>query len=815
MVKMKIIAGRVRARLMTGAAAAAIALPVGAVAQDPADGAPTEEIVVTAQLREQSLQDVPIAVQVVDAQQLEDLAADNIADIAAFIPGLDVSAGSPTQPKYAIRGVQTDDFGVGTDPAVGVYIDGVYSGRSGAAVLEFNDIERVEVLKGPQGTLFGRNAAAGAVSVITKKPADVFEASLAARGGNYGKWKTEGLVNFPLGDTLAVRLNGLVNYRHGLFEDAATGDDLSRERNWAARAQLMWTPGDSTEIIAAWTHDDVDQDARPAIGIVPIPPAPGTPPPSPPASSYINPLTAPLFNDVIDNHETRNLDEYTLRVQHDFGAVRFNSITSYREFKTENREDEDGTNRIDLYFDTNNREKNESFYQELRLSGAGEMFDWLVGASYFDENADQVSDTFATTSSINTVLGNIGFGTPFTDLEFGLIQPFAIPTTVLGLGWREAMVNRGDNKAYAAYTDVIWHATDRLNLTFGIRYTKDKKTFSWLNTPREAPELDANLAFIDSLGVVPPLLPQFQFDIVFNVGPPALGGIGGLPCDNGVVVDEGVTCVLEDEFDDISPRGVIDYKLSEDVLVFFSYAQGYKAGGFNSVQPASRFTNEDVNNYEAGFKSAFPDLGLTLNASAFHYVYKNRQAIFLDTSLTIPQYVTQTSDEQAWGADLAANWTPADGPVTFFANVQYIDATYKRRINSVGQDLSGEPTGTPTWAAAFGARISKEIDIGGRVDLQIAHAFRGGCRDNIESLAQGSCSGSLGAFSLGEAEHRTDLRARWVSPNEHIELGLFANNVFDNRYVGGVNNITADTFGTPFASLTEPRFWGGDIRVNF
>lgn len=799
----------VRLSLMSGAALCALTAPAFAQA---------DEIVVTAQLREQSLQDVPISVQVINDQQIRDLAADNIADIAAFIPGLNVSAGSPTQPKYSIRGVQTSDFGVGTDPAVGVYIDGVYSGRSGAAVLEFNDIERVEILKGPQGTLFGRNAAAGAVSIVTKKPSDEFEASLYARGGNFGKWKTEALVNLPLGENFAVRVNALANYRHGLFEDAATGADLSRERNWAARAQVMWTPGDATEMIASWTHDDLDQDARPAIGIIAIPAAPLTPPPAPPASAYISPFTAPLLNDVIDNHETRNLDEYTLRIQHDFGSLAFNSITSYREFKTENREDEDGTNRVDLYFDTNNREDNESFYQEIRLSGASEMFDWLIGASYFDENANQISDTFAFTNSIDTTLGNVGFLPLFSLLEFGVIQPNNIPTTLLGLGWREAIFNRGDYKAYAAYGDVIWHATDRLNLTFGIRYTKDDKKFSWLNGPREAPELDGALALLDSIGALSGAgltLSDVTFDVVFNLNDPSLGGIGGIPCDNGVVVAEGVECVLDDSFDDISPRGVIDYRLTDNVMVFFNYAQGYKAGGFNSVQPASRFTNEDVNNYEAGFKSSFPDAGVTFNLSGFRYVYKNRQAIRLDTSLTIPQYVVDTSDEEAWGADLSAVWTPSDGPATFFASAQYIDATFKRRVNSLGQDLSGEPTGTPKWNLAFGARLSQEIDLGGRVELQIAHSYKGGCRDNTESLAQGTCSGSLGAFDVGKATNRTDLRARWVAPNEHIELGLFANNVFDNRYVEGINNITAATLGTPFASLSEPRFWGGDIRVNF
>ncbi|MEZ5891607.1 MAG: TonB-dependent receptor [Parvularculaceae bacterium] len=734
-------------RLISGTALAA--LPAAAFAQ-------TDEIVVSAQLREQSLQDVPISVQVIDDSAIRDIAADNIADIAAFIPGLDVSAGSPTQPRYSIRGVKTDDFGVGTDPAVGVYVDGVYSARSGAAVLEFNDIERIEVLKGPQGTLFGRNAAAGAVSVITKKPTDEFEATIYGRAGNYGKWRVEGMVNVPLSDTLALRVNALKNERKGLFRDAATGEDLSREDNWAARAQLLWAPTGDTEIIASWTHDDLDQDARPAIGIVNIPDAPATPPPAPDATDYISPFTAPIFNDVIDNHETRNLDEYTLRIQHDFGGVRLNTITSWRKFKTENREDEDGTNREDLYFDTNNVEKNESFYQEIRLSGKSDALDWLIGASYFDENANQSSDTFATTSSINTTLGNIGFGTPFTDVQFGIIDANMIPANILGLGWREAIFNRGDYKAYAVYGDAIWHVTDRLNITAGLRYTRDEKRFAWLNGPREAPELDATLAVVDDLVMAGgTLFGGFQFDVVFG-----MNNFGTIMCDNGVTVAEGVECVQSDNFEDISPRAVIDYRVTDNVLAYFSYAQGYKAGGFNSVQPGSRFTNEDVNSYEAGIKSSFPDAGLVLNASAFRYVYNNRQAIRLDTDLPIPQYVTDTSDEEAWGVDLQTSFTPGDGPATFFFNGQYIDATYKSAFTGSMVDLSGQPTGVPKWNLAFGARYGADVPFGGRAEFQVIHAYQSACRSNDTSLGQGSCSGEATAFRLGAAQNRTDLRLR-------------------------------------------------------
>ena len=160
-----------------------------------------EVVVVTAQRREQALQDVPIAIQVVGNDLLNDVAAEDMGDLNGFVPGLVISSDSPTQPRYQIRGVQTGDFGVGTDSAVGVYVDGVYSARSGSSLLAFNDIERIEVLKGPQGTLFGRNSAAGAVSIVTRQPADEFDGLVRLRLGEYNKRRIDGMVNVPLTDS--------------------------------------------------------------------------------------------------------------------------------------------------------------------------------------------------------------------------------------------------------------------------------------------------------------------------------------------------------------------------------------------------------------------------------------------------------------------------------------------------------------------------------------------------------------------------------------------------------------------------------------
>lgn len=786
-------------KLILLAGAAVVAAPAGiAHAQDA-----SEEVVVTAQRREQALQDVPITLQVVTAEAIDQVAADDMGDMSAFVPGLSVSNSSPTQARYSIRGVTTSDFGVGTDPAVGVYVDGVYAARSGAGLLAFSDVARIEVLKGPQGTLFGRNSAAGAVSITTNQPSDEFEARLGVRFGEYDKRRFEGLINLPIADTLALRVNTVVNQRDGWLTDGATGQDYDREENWAVRGALRWDVTPNTQATLSYTHDNVDQDARPAIGIVDVS-GPGAPPVPANPNAYTNPFRSTIYNDVIDNHETRELDEVTLNITHEFGDITFTSLTSARHFETENREDEDGTNRVDLYFDTNNREDNDSFYQEFRFAGGNEALDWIAGISYYDETAHQRSDTFANTSSINTTLANAIGATPFQDLEDAL-GGFA---TVMELGWSEDMINRGDFTAAAAFADVIWHATDRLNLTFGLRYTRDEKTFQWLNTPRAAPELDATLAALVGLNAIDQATADaFQFDVIFD-----MGTFAGVACDNGVTVAEGVTCELSDEWENVSPRFVLDYNLTDDVMLFASYARGYKAGGFNSVQPGSRFDNEDVDNYEIGIKSEF-DNGLILNVSAFSYLYEGKQSITLVPVGSVQQYVTTTSDDEAWGVDAQLNWSPTEA-LSLFVNAQYIDSTFKNKVTSGGDDLSGQPTGEPYWSWAGGVSYQFDFASAGTLDLSLVHAYRGEGRCNDDSIAQGNCSPNP-VFDPSEAQNRTDFRAYWRDQSERVQLGFFVNNLFDEQYVTGINNITAASLGTPFVGLTEPRMWGVDLSYTY
>jgi len=788
--------------VLAGTALAAMAPGIAAAQDAPEE---LEEITVTAQLREQSLQDVPLAIQVVDRALIEDVAAEDMSDLNGFVPGLVVSGDSPTQPRYQIRGIQTGDFGVGTDPAVGVYVDGIYAARSGASMLAFNDIERIEVLKGPQGTLFGRNSAAGAISIVTTQPSQEFDSMLRARYGEFGKQYYEGMLNTPIGDKVALRINGVYNKSDGWMQDAATGQDLAPEENWAGRAALHWTLSDTTSATLSWDHDNLDQLARPAIGIVATGPFISYPPD---AATYLDPREAPIYNDVVGNKESRKLDQVNLFIDHSFGHTKFHSSTSWRQFDTENREDEDGTNLINSYFVTANVESNKSFYQEFKLSGATPRLDWVAGVSYYNEKADQVSDTQTYTDSVDTLGMNLGLyeanGIPFPLYGFtsANIEPFGM--TMLGMPWREAMYNRGDFKAYAAFGDVIWHVNDKTNLTVGLRYTQDKKEFTWINGPHETPELDAVVAGLEQAGFftqfpVPPEAYRFA-DIAFQGDTP----VGGVTRDNS--------------WDDVSPRVVLDYKVAPDVMWFGSIAKGYKAGGYNSVQVNSEFENEDVWNFETGVKSAFPSAGVVLNTSMFYYVYKNKQALALVTDSggsELPQYLVDTSDEQAWGLDVDATWMASDH-FTLYANAEYINATYKDNMTQGDEpvDLSGEPTGEPYLSASLGASYVWTLGGAGNLDVSGRYAYRGASRCNADSQLQGTCQVSPN-FKVGEATQRLDMRLGWNSPSEKYGLAAFVTNVLDDQYVTGVNNLTTDIFGTPFASISEPRMWGVEATVKF
>ena len=810
-------------RLLPGIALLAMA-PAVALADEPASGRQNDgstaqstaspakakllgNITVTAQSRSQEMQSVPIPLQIVTAKQVDTLAATDLSKMSLFVPGLVVGGDQPTQPRYELRGISTDDFGVGTDSAVGVYIDGVYAARSGGALLAFNDIARIEVLKGPQGTLFGRNAAAGAISIITNEPSDRLEAKARLRFGNYGKRYADALLNLPLNRDMALRVSVLDNQSDGWIKDAATGRHYGKDDDWGSRIAWRWNLDKDTRVLLSWDHERLNQPPQPAIGLVALsndthqrPPFPADP------STYLNPLHAPLYNDAVGAAETRRFDGATLNVDHAFGWGSLTSITAWRHFNTLNLGDYDGTNHIVSYLDTANVERNTSWYQEFKLAGTTDLTDWVAGVSYYDERAHQTSQTNVTTDSLDTLAQNVmGVGTPLTDISAALAS-FGLPYTLLGDPWHEAIDNVGHFKAYAAYGDVIWHLDDRLDLTTGIRYTHDQKQFSWYNRPRSAPQFDATVQALNDAGVLAMLPPEAQMALAAFGGNVIFTDASGAPV--------GVPVQRRDSWQDLSPRAVLSYKFTPDVMGYASVTRGYKAGGYNSVQIGSRFAPEKVINYEAGIKTVFPEQNLLLNGSVYAYRYDNRQALTLDPNSAgsgVPRYLVSSTDQQARGLEVEAQWQPVEAFRAHF-NGTYIDATYRHATAASGADLSGEPTGEPKYAFAGGLSYTWQGVADGALTFDLSHAYRGKSRCNRDSQLQGSCQISPN-FTVGAAQQRTDARLDWQSSGGRWGVAFYVNNLFDQRYVTGVNNISSSVFGTPYASVTPPRMWGVELRT--
>ncbi|NVJ99767.1 MAG: TonB-dependent receptor [Alphaproteobacteria bacterium] len=914
--------------LMSGVSVAACLFSLPATAAD-GDGLTLEEITVTAQKREQSAQDVPIALNAFSGNFLETIAAEDLRDISAYTPGLEITG--VTQPRFSIRGVQTSDFGVGTDPAVGVFIDGVYASRSGAGVIFFSDIDRVEVLKGPQGTLFGRNTAAGAISVITKKPdLEGFEGRVNLRYGRFDKQQIDAMINTPLTETTALRANLLVNHQDGYADDALTGDDYGREDNVTGRIQLRWEPSDRTSFNFAYEFDHTKQDEdQPVVGVsdgsLDFAPGATTLNDMPGHVDFLHAVLGPSFggltreqfgalplstldalplqafyanftpagytpasggnwsvfrdgaslggadpfgpfsSDVQNGEENRDLDGFSLTITHDFDWATLTSISAYKQFTSNNLEEEDGTADVNFYFDSDNIEDNKHFYQELRFSGMNGPLTWTLGGSYYWEKAKQDTVVHATMDSINTALYNLG-ATPgllafggfnpldgingceslfldtlnsfvgLTDVPLGCMDPSAIGTPLEGLSleqvanlgltsfngqlWTEHMYGEGTFTAFAAFADATYAVTDRLNLTAGIRYTHDKKTWLWRTDPREVENYDRlNIPGVGNLA-----------DIHQGILQALIGGAGDLVynlavCDDSDGVDlvcEGRDYEVSNTWNNVSPRVVVDYKINDDAMVFASWARGYKAGGYNTQEVGSFFDNEDVWNIEAGFKSQWADDKIRFNASVWKYRYNDKQSIRLveSESGSVPRYLTQTEDVEGKGVDVEILWAPTAG-LRFFANGGYQDVNC---VDGCGTDANGnaileEPEGSPTTRISFGADYLIPLKGGnGSISLHADHNYTSGRRQTEQCQAERTCgtvTWGNGSWEVGGARNFTNVRVGWTSESEKYSASFFVSNLFGNRYRTGATGVTVQTFGTPISELETPSLWGIDLTMHF
>ncbi len=825
--------------LAVAVASALSAIAPQALAQGSEPSVGLEEVIVTAQRRAEGLQDVPISVQAFDTQRILDLAAQDIADIGVFTPNVQFSRGV-NQPRYFIRGLGTSDFGVGADPAVGVYLDGIYIGRTGGSKMALNDIERIEILNGPQGTLFGRNAAAGAVQYVTKKPVNEYEGWARAIAGNYDRLQFEGVYNMPLSDTLSWRTGALWNTRDGYIDNNFTGNEVGDEGNWSINTQLRWQPTDRLDMIFRAEYDEIDQYSRASSSAT--------------FGPRDNEAGFDTIESVADLDETRELWGTSLRLFYDISdSVSFVSISSYRTYDTENPEDKDGQTNPEFDFDDLNIEDNEQWSQEFRFEGeVGNKFSWLVGAVYFEEDAKQRSGINLDTRAVDRLVVEGEVGIPYDlapypgfgfDIAFnvgfpGLPRTFANGQEALAAGrYTENVDVHGQYESWAVFSDVTYSILDNLDLTLGIRYTEDEKEFG-----RDVTYNDFGMWF------------AFDETRIDENG-------------NLVAFPDGVQgeFVQKEKWDDTTGRVVLDYRVTDDVLLYASYAEGYKAGGFNSASPNADdppFDPEEITTWELGIKSSWFDNTLRFNAAYFDYDYENLQELefvqaeCLGSDFGSNQFLTSDIEGEGWEASL--NWLATPG-LEFFANAGAVDAEVaeKDRCEVVGDqpvnvDRSGE-TFADDFNYSIGANYTYILPNAGELSFSISWAWIQGDNDRVSCrfvqdlgggltaetglteingqlvISQPSAFQAQGAITEPpfnscpdlDDQERLNGRIAWLSPRGDWQIAAWITNATDwepDGDPGGLGNDLRTNFsdGSPaYDRREEPRMYGLELTYTF
>ncbi|NCF20075.1 MAG: TonB-dependent receptor, partial [Haliea sp.] len=494
-----------RHRSLSRAVAVALALSAGSgLAQDvgeaevsPKKGGYSlalEEVVVTAQKREQDTMSVPISVSSFTAQDMVNTGALNVQDIDDFMPGVEITdtSGGATQIGITIRGITSPNISSGGDPSVATFYDNAYMPRAASSV-PFTDIARTEVLKGPQGTLFGRNASAGVINIVANKPVDEFEGFVKSRIGNYGLFRAEGMLNVPVTDNIAARANLFYHERDGIIDNVAVGDDIREEGYNAGRLAVMFNLSDDTRIQLAGDYEDRNESPQYDIGV----------------SKYAfstDPYNSKAANDAQQREENRDMWGASVQLDHDFNdAWSMFGIVSYRDWDTWNIQDNDGTADPRRYIDSNNIEDSDIWYSEFRFNYVADQLNLVTGANYSVEDVYQRTDIRLTadswmqfvTSDSSQGLGlslddhiwNLFPVPPFTE-EFYLNQSVAngvavLPPRFAGQLQSEIMDNTGDFTNWGIFADGTYDLTGTIRVSAGLRYSYDEKEYSWQTFPSD------------------------------------------------------------------------------------------------------------------------------------------------------------------------------------------------------------------------------------------------------------------------------------------------------------------------------------------
>ena len=678
--------------------AALLATPAFAQSNDAAaeDGSGIEDIVVTAQRREENLQDVPLSVSAFSAEQLAAQGTTDVGRLEGIVPGFTFGrSGSDARP--AMRGVRTENVGVNGDTTIGFFVDGIYQSRASQATTGFVDIERVEVQRGPQGTLYGRNTFGGNIVITTGQPVlgDNF-GSLELTAGEFGRIRTDVMGNIAIGDTLAIRVAGSYEESDGWVRNVnVAGNNLFDDNNRTFRFQVRWEPSDDFEatlryelgrrtgaggsafgykLIGSYFHLPSQQQLFNATPITFLNTRGGNRDgvidtlPGGPAGTLD--LGVGIFRPdnpyLIDTDQPTELDleshSFSANLAYDFGPVTLRSITGYTDFGAIRTSDTDfSANTIGI--DYQNTEA-ETFSQEVQLLSEDRgPITWVLGGYYF---RDELRGVF-----INQQLPRVIRVSPTTVLN--------LPQN--GAGFYDEQ--RADTESLAAYGQISFAVTDQLRLTGGIRFTRDEKNFAFANANAVLP-LVGGVPQGTAITLATGNIPDAAFgtrggatNCTFTTFPPPRAGFQCLAANTTVLTGATYDTAV---FERTTWRVAADYQVTDDNLLYASVSTGFRSGGFNSGQgPAAlqpTFAPETVTAFEIGSKNRFAGNTLQFNVAAFYNRYRGlqeqRQVPQGATTLSI---IENSGRARAYGVEAELIWEPADA-LRINATLAYLNARY-------------------------------------------------------------------------------------------------------------------------------------------
>ena len=721
----------------------------------PSGDAGISEIVVTAQRRAENVQDVPIAIAAISADTIAETGMRDPRDLTLLVPSLSMQAGTAASTtSLFIRGVGIGDFNSNTTGAVGVYVDDVFLGANAGKLFNVFDSAGIEVLKGPQGTLYGRNTTAGAIRFTSRKPTEEFTGNFSALYGRFNEVSLEaGVGGALIPEKVKARVAGTFTRRDGTTLNRITGNKVNNLKSWALRSIVDVTPSDAA-LIRVSVHAGRNtggarqfQHRGQGLGFLGETAAlpDGTPTDGLGYADTDGNVYAGDYN--IEGKERVSVFGASVLGEFKIGEATLTSITAYEQVKRATLEDTDASPADVLV--AYNEDRPRQFSQEIRLqSEKGERLNWIVGGYYFHDNLR-------------------------TDSAYDLLRVFRDPQDLLGtfdpansLGLLRYPYTQKTN-SFALFGQADYELMSKLTATLGLRYSHDKIGIDYHS-------------LFDAIGDVAPV--KNYSDITVPI----------------------LDYADSNSFKDLSWRAALNYK-SDDTLVYASFSKGYNSGGFaggasTDALLMAPFGSEQLYAYEVGIKTDLLDRRLRFNSSVFYYNYKDLQAFVFDLTGPVPvQRKLNAGDARIYGLEAELTVRPSRS-VELFAAATLMDSKYQDFVALGGVSYSGNRlVNAPSFAMSGGATVTLPLADNGLLKARVDGSYI----SSIYLFPDNAASNKVGSYGLLNA------RLAWQSPNERVEVALWGKNLTKATYITSLAPvITMDQI-----NYNDPRTFG--IQASF